>query len=234
MGKRRPRHLHRPALRGAGLACCASPQTLDFSCDASGYVDGLEPHAYSDLSPFVVDFPSYMTAACFWREIYARGGFPAIRGILASMRSRRPLTTGEFVLHHVNRVLNRDLRPVAARYGFEPPGLHGIARSADSRLHVDRNVDARRHSGGRPGPMSCAGSAGTIGSPVGPMRTFSTEELARTGLTRAMDAGTSSAAAPGRTRRGSTAGSDRVLGCRTTPAVGDALADALEARIPPS
>ena len=108
---------------GPGWRCCASPQTLNFSCDASGYVDGLEPHAYSDLSPFVVDFPSYMTAACFWREIYARGGFPAIRGILASMRSRRPLTTGEFVLHHVNRVLNRDLRPVAARYGFEPSEL---------------------------------------------------------------------------------------------------------------
>jgi RTX calcium-binding nonapeptide repeat (4 copies) len=108
---------------GPGWRCCESPQTLDFSCDASGYVYGLEPHAYSDLSPFVVDFPSYMTAACFWHEIYARGGFPAIRGILASMRSRRPLTTGEFVLHHVNRVLNRDLRPVAARYGFEPAEL---------------------------------------------------------------------------------------------------------------
>jgi RTX calcium-binding nonapeptide repeat (4 copies) len=110
-------------LYAPGWRCCESPQTLDFSCAASGYVYGLEPHAYSDLSPFVVDFPSYMTAACFWHEIYARGSFPAIRGILASMRRRPPLTTGEFVLHHVNRVLNRDLRPVAARYGFEPPEL---------------------------------------------------------------------------------------------------------------
>jgi RTX calcium-binding nonapeptide repeat (4 copies) len=55
--------------------------------------------------------------------VAARGGLPAIRGVLASMRTQRPTTTGELVLHHANRVLHADLRPVLARYGFEPAEL---------------------------------------------------------------------------------------------------------------
>ena len=58
-----------------------------------------------------------------WWAAYERGGFPALRGILTGLRRSSAPTTGEFVVHHVNRVLNADLRRVVARYGFEPAEL---------------------------------------------------------------------------------------------------------------
>ena len=103
--------------------CCGPPRMTRQSCDETGYTDGSVHRPYSDLSPFRVDFASYSTAACFWLEVYRRGGAPAIRGVLAGMRQHRPKTTGEFVLHHASRVLHVDLRPLAARYGFEPAEL---------------------------------------------------------------------------------------------------------------
>jgi RTX calcium-binding nonapeptide repeat (4 copies) len=103
--------------------CCAAPVRASQTCDATGYTDGVDRFPYSDLSPFTFDFRSYGTAACFWFEVYRLGKLPAIRGILAGMRARPPVSTGAFIVHHVNRVLNVDLRPVAARYGFEPSEL---------------------------------------------------------------------------------------------------------------
>lgn len=107
----------------ASWSCCSLPLDVSFRCEAAGYVDGLERKSYSDLSPFVVSWDTYRTASCFWSEVYARGGFPAVRGILAGLRRQPATTTGEFVLHHVNRVLSADLRPVVERYGFEPSEL---------------------------------------------------------------------------------------------------------------
>ena len=109
--------------QSASWGCCSRPPKLLLSCDETGYTDGLERHAYSDLSPYTLDYDSYRTAACFWLEIHRLGGFPAIRGILAGLRHRRALTTGELVVHHAGRVLNRDLRPIAARYGFDQADL---------------------------------------------------------------------------------------------------------------
>ncbi len=102
--------------------CCSAPIRSTQRCDEDGYTDGLASRAYSDLNPFRIDFQSYSTAACFWFEVHRLGGFPAIRGVLAGMRTRVPRTTGEFVAH-ANRVLNADLRPIAARYGFEASEL---------------------------------------------------------------------------------------------------------------
>ena len=109
--------------QSAAWRCCSPPPKLHLSCDETGYTDGFERRAYSDLSSFIVNFDMYRTAACFWVEAHRFGGLPAIRGILAGMRYQRPTTTGEFVMHHAGRVLNRDLRPIAARYGFEPAEL---------------------------------------------------------------------------------------------------------------
>jgi hypothetical protein len=103
--------------------CCRAAPRLEQTCDESGYTVFGERHEYSDLSEFRIDFEHYSTAACFWIEAHELGGFPALRGILAGMRYRRPATTGELVVHHAGRVLNRDLRPIAQRYGFEPSEL---------------------------------------------------------------------------------------------------------------
>jgi hypothetical protein len=107
----------------AAWKCCTEQPRLQQTCDETGYTVFGERHPYSDLSDFRIDFEHYSTAACFWIEVHARGGSPAIRGILAGMRYRRPATTAELVVHQVNRVLNVDLRPVLARYGFEPAEL---------------------------------------------------------------------------------------------------------------
>lgn len=102
----------------SGWRCCSSPPPLEQSCDTKGYTLWGKRYPYRDLSPFRIDFASYSTAACLWIELHARAGFPAIRGLLAGMRARPPGSTGDFVAHHVNRVLNVDLRPVVLRYGF--------------------------------------------------------------------------------------------------------------------
>jgi hypothetical protein len=102
----------------ATWTCCAAEPTFGFSCDATGYSLGPERHPYADLSPFALTTEAYHTAACFWLEVYARGGFSAIRRTLASARIDRPTTTGELVLHNANPAVAADLRPVARRYGF--------------------------------------------------------------------------------------------------------------------
>lgn len=113
-------HLFHDGWQDLSFSCCSlPPRTRVFRCEKSGYVDGYEQKAYSDLSPFAYSADTYRTASCLWEDILARGGFPAVRGILAGMRYRPPVTTGEFLLHHVNRVLNADLRPVVERYGFD-------------------------------------------------------------------------------------------------------------------
>ena len=102
--------------------CCAEPVRTSLSCDETGYTFGPERHPYADLSPFRIDTVSYHTAACYWWELHRLGGLPAIRGVLASMRRAPPLSDGQ-VVEHANLVLNADLRPVLARYGFTPAEL---------------------------------------------------------------------------------------------------------------
>ena len=103
-------------------ACCTGPLPSYQRCDENGYTVALDRYMYSDLSLFQADIESYYTAACFWFEVHRLGGFPAIRGVLAGMRRSPPETTGELVAH-ANRVLNVDLRPIVARYGFEASEL---------------------------------------------------------------------------------------------------------------
>lgn len=103
--------------------CCGTPPPLAFFCHETGYDDGSLRSTYSDLSPFQPDISSYRTAACAWITVYRLGGLPAIRGVLAGLRARPAASTGALVAHHLNRVLNADLRPVVARYGFEPSEL---------------------------------------------------------------------------------------------------------------
>jgi hypothetical protein len=100
--------------------CCAthSEGELLFSCQPDAYTYGLQRRPYADLSPFSASAETYNTAACFWLEIYNRGGFPALRRVLASMRADAPLTTGELVLHNANPALAFDLRPMVRRHGF--------------------------------------------------------------------------------------------------------------------
>jgi hypothetical protein len=102
--------------------CCGEPVRTSLSCDETGYTYGPERRAYADLSPFRIDTVSYHTAACYWWELHRLGGLPAIRGVLASMRRTPPLSDGQ-VVEHANLVLNADLRPVLARYGFTPAEL---------------------------------------------------------------------------------------------------------------
>jgi RTX calcium-binding nonapeptide repeat (4 copies) len=108
---------------GPSWSCCREPAPIQQTCDETGYgLPGGERHEYSDLSQFEIDFRYYSTAACFWIEVHELGGFPAIRGMLAGMRARPPETTAGLVAL-ASRVLNRDLRPLVARYGFEPSDL---------------------------------------------------------------------------------------------------------------
>lgn len=107
----------------AAWKCCSMPLRLEQTCDATGFTVFGRRYAYADLSDFRVDLEHYSTAACFWIEVHSVGGFPALRGILAGSRYRRPATTGELVVHQAGRVLSRDLRPIASRYGFDATDL---------------------------------------------------------------------------------------------------------------
>ena len=108
----------------AAWKCCSMPLRLEQTCDETGFTVFGQRYPYSDLSEsWAIDLEHYSTAACFWIEVQKLGGFPALRGVLAGMRYRRPATTGELVLHHVNRVLHADVTPLVARYGFEPAEL---------------------------------------------------------------------------------------------------------------
>lgn len=103
--------------------CCAPPSTDTFRCDETGYARYSARVPYADLSPFVRTTESYNTAACFWWEAQRVGGFPGLRAVLASMRARPPLTTGELAVQHANAILGVDLRPALLRYGFTPGEL---------------------------------------------------------------------------------------------------------------
>jgi hypothetical protein len=103
----------------AEWGCCDVPLRLWQACDADGYTLSRHRYAYADLSDFRVSSNHYDTAACFWIEVHRLGGFPALRGILAGTRRRRPASTAELVVHQVSRILNVDVRHIAARYGFE-------------------------------------------------------------------------------------------------------------------
>ena len=100
--------------------CCEVTAPLTgVACDEAGWSDGGQGRRpYSDLSPWDGSYASYATAACLWLEVYRAGGVNAIRRILARLRADAPFTTGELIVHHVNHVLGRDLRPLANRYGF--------------------------------------------------------------------------------------------------------------------
>jgi hypothetical protein len=102
--------------------CCSEPVPVNLSCDEHGYSYGPERRAYADLRQFRIDTVSYHTAACYWWEIHRLGGLPAIRGVLASMRRQPPSTAGQIV-EHANLILNADLRPILARFGFTPAEL---------------------------------------------------------------------------------------------------------------
>jgi hypothetical protein len=100
--------------------CCGTTAPLTgVACDDGGWSDGGPGRRpYSDLSPWDGSYASYATAACLWLEIYRVGGHNAIRRILARLRADAPFTTAELIVHHVNHVLGRDLRPLMHRYGF--------------------------------------------------------------------------------------------------------------------
>jgi hypothetical protein len=99
------------------------PLRLPYECGETGWSFGQEHHPYSDLRRFAVTNEMYNTAACFWVEVYRRGGFPALRRILLRLRAYRAATPGELVVNHVNPVLGEDLRPIAKRYGFTDSDL---------------------------------------------------------------------------------------------------------------
>jgi hypothetical protein len=114
-------------LYGREWRCCGDPGSF-FTCDETGYLDGLAHVPYTDLRRFSIDTQSYHTAACFWLEIYRRGGFRAIRKILAASRIERPRTPAALAAY-ANSVLRTDIRPVMMRYGLTASDLvtEGIA-----------------------------------------------------------------------------------------------------------
>jgi hypothetical protein len=95
-------------------------------CDENGYTEGPQRHSYSNLRQFRSTAEMYATAACFWLEVYRRGGFPALRRILMRTRTIKATTTGELVLHHINPVLGLDFSPIAKRYGFAEADLAAL------------------------------------------------------------------------------------------------------------
>jgi len=104
--------------QSASWRCCTTAIQLAHECDETGYSDGPTHNPYSDLRRFSISSEMYKTAACLWREVLRRGGFPAIRRILMGLRTSPATTPGELVVHHVNPVLGGDFRPIAKRYGF--------------------------------------------------------------------------------------------------------------------
>jgi hypothetical protein len=140
--------------------CCAEPLRTTFSCDETGYTYGPERRAYRDLSPFTIDTVSYHTAACYWWEIHRLGGLPAIRGVLASMRRERPRSDGQ-VVEHANLVLNTELRPVLARYGFTPAELEAAPPTRSGLTCTLIGSDAADTIAGTAGIDLVCGLAGT-------------------------------------------------------------------------
>ena len=121
--------------------CCGTPPATQ-QCSAGGYTTGSASRPYSNLSPFFADDGSYHTAACFWWEVHRIGGFPAVRALLASLRARRPLTTGQLVVQHANVIAGTDLRPVLARYGFGPGELEAAPPPPGPRMCTRLGTDA--------------------------------------------------------------------------------------------
>lgn len=122
--------------------CCAQQPPASFRCDGDSWWRYSERRAYSDLSPFLRTADAYHTAACFWWEAQRVGGFPGVRALLASMRLRPPLTTGELVVQHANPVLGVDVRPYLLRYGFEPQELQAPPPPPAHRICTRLGTDA--------------------------------------------------------------------------------------------
>ena len=130
--------------------CCGRPPT-SFRCETTGYARHGLATPYADLSPFWRTTETYNTAACFWWEAQRVGGFAGLRALLASMRLRPPLTTGELVIQHANPVLGVDMRPFLLRYGFAPEELTAPPRNLPE--HLCTRI-------GTPGSDSLAGTRG--------------------------------------------------------------------------
>jgi len=109
-------------LYGDGWRCCSTPPEPAFSCDTTGYTWSGVRYAYTNLRDSFRSIEYYNTAACLWLEVHARGGFAAIRKVLAGMRAHPPASNGAFV-EELNAVLGDDLRPVLMRYGFTAEDL---------------------------------------------------------------------------------------------------------------
>jgi hemolysin type calcium-binding protein len=144
----------------ASWRCCAQPPPASFRCDETGYSRWSERTAYSDLSPFVRSSATYTTAACFWWEAQRLGGFAGLRALLASMRIRPPLTTGELVVQHANVVLGTDMRGVLLRYGFATAELAAPPPPAAPRVCTRLGTDAADVLEGTTGPDVLCGAAG--------------------------------------------------------------------------
>ena len=121
---------------------CCGPPTSSFRCDERGYFERARHVPYADLSPFERRTETYNTAACFWWEAQRIGGFPGLRALLASMRARPPLTTGELVVQHADPILGADVRPYLLRSGFEPHELDAPPAPAGLRLCTRLGTDA--------------------------------------------------------------------------------------------
>jgi Ca2+-binding RTX toxin-like protein len=96
----------------------------------------------------------YNTAACFWLEVLDRGGLPAIRRALASIRADYPLTSGDLIVRNVSPAVGEDLRPIARRYGFDDDDLvardHPLAPASPAcRAGTTTNGDVRVGTIGR-------------------------------------------------------------------------------------
>jgi hypothetical protein len=122
--------------------CCAQPPPASFRCDERGWWRYAEQRPYRDLSPFDRTNDAYNTGACFWWEAQRAAGFPGLRALLASMRARPPVTTGELVVQHANPILGVDLRPYLIRYGFEPHELTAPPAPAGPRLCTRLGTEA--------------------------------------------------------------------------------------------
>ena len=104
-------------------SCCREPAPIQQTCDETGY--GPPAVSATNTATSASSRSTSGTTAprrASGSKLHELGGFPAIRGVLAGMRVRLPETTGGLVAL-ASRVVNVDLRPLVARYGFEPSEL---------------------------------------------------------------------------------------------------------------
>src|SRR6266508_2402141 len=138
LGQRRLRDAHRLALPERVLAVLHRRYPACSRVRRDGYSDGPTHHPYSDLRRFSISSEMYNTAACFWREVLRRGGFPAIRRILMRLRASPATTPAELVSKPTTS-------PVPARAGQRVTARVKVARSdtGDSPATVTVRCRAR-------------------------------------------------------------------------------------------